>query len=51
MKALLDTHTWLWWLTTPERLGPRAHDVMADPATELLFFGVMRDQGDFHCST
>lgn len=21
---LLDTHTWLWWLGEPERLGPKA---------------------------
>ncbi|UGS35431.1 type II toxin-antitoxin system VapC family toxin [Capillimicrobium parvum] len=35
MRALLDTHVFLWLQTVPERLG--AHlDMLADPQTELL---------------
>jgi PIN domain nuclease of toxin-antitoxin system len=25
---VLDTHAWLWWLTAPERLSPRAGDAI-----------------------
>ncbi len=37
MKALLDTHTWLWWLTDPERLGSEAQRMIADPGNDILF--------------
>lgn len=36
MRALLDTHTFLWWLTDDRRLSERASGVIADGA-ELLF--------------
>ena len=37
MKALLDTHSWLWWLTAPERIGSRAHELIADAENDILF--------------
>jgi PIN domain nuclease of toxin-antitoxin system len=37
MRALLDTHTWLWWLTTPERLGDAARELMSDARNDVLF--------------
>ena len=37
MRALLDTHTWLWWLTSPERLGAHAQLLIADPENDILF--------------
>lgn len=33
---LLDTHTLLWALTDPGRLGPQAREVVVDPGTQLL---------------
>ena len=35
MRALLDTHVWLWMLSNPERLG-EALEVIEDPASRLL---------------
>ena len=35
MRLLLDTHVFLWMLTTPERLGEHL-TVAEDPSTELL---------------
>lgn len=35
MRVLLDTHSWLWMLTEPNRLGS-SRDVIADTTTELL---------------
>lgn len=34
MKLLLDTHILIWFLQSPERLGPRARKELADPANE-----------------
>jgi PIN domain nuclease of toxin-antitoxin system len=36
MRALLDTHAFLWWILDPARLSPRARDVISDGANELL---------------
>ncbi|MFF0911922.1 type II toxin-antitoxin system VapC family toxin [Microbacterium enclense] len=36
MRYLLDTHTLLWALTDPTRLGSRAGEVLADPSTTLV---------------
>lgn len=36
MKALLDTHAWLWWLTDDEKLSPRARELIGNEASELL---------------
>ncbi len=35
MKLLLDTHIWIWFLQSPERLGPAAHRELADETNEL----------------
>jgi PIN domain nuclease of toxin-antitoxin system len=32
---LLDTHIWLWSLTTPERLAPRVRNALVDSDNEL----------------
>lgn len=37
MRALLDTHAWLWWLEGVPTLGPQALQVMQDPSTEVYF--------------
>jgi len=31
VKLLLDTHTFLWWLDTPQRLSDRARIAIANP--------------------
>lgn len=36
MKFLLDTHTLLWWLFDDRRLSSAAHEVIAQPANEIL---------------
>jgi PIN domain nuclease of toxin-antitoxin system len=36
MKLLLDTHVWLWWRTTPERLGRRACKLVESGNSELF---------------
>ena len=35
MKLLLDTHIWIWFLQSPERLGPAARRELADEKNEL----------------
>jgi PIN domain nuclease of toxin-antitoxin system len=35
LKLLLDTHIWLWLLTRPEQLGPRAFQQIKDQNNEL----------------
>jgi PIN domain nuclease of toxin-antitoxin system len=35
MKLLLDTHVWLWMLSTPERLNDAAQVALADTGNEL----------------
>ncbi|MFZ5471210.1 MAG: type II toxin-antitoxin system VapC family toxin [Myxococcota bacterium] len=35
MKALLDTHVWLWSLCAPERLCETARAAISDPANEV----------------
>jgi PIN domain nuclease of toxin-antitoxin system len=37
MKLLLDTHVFLWWALTPERLPRPVVAACTDPATTLLF--------------
>ncbi len=39
MKALLDTHAFIWWDSDPERLSPRARAACQD-RTNLLLFSV-----------
>ena len=36
MKALLDTHAFLWWVTDDARLSSRARAIIADGDTELF---------------
>ena len=36
MKALLDTHTFLWWIIDDARLSSRARAVIADGDNELF---------------
>ena len=35
MRALLDTHTFLWWNMDDPRLSPRARQVLADGSNEI----------------
>jgi PIN domain nuclease of toxin-antitoxin system len=36
MKLLLDTHTFIWWDSEPERLSPQALRLCQDPDNSLL---------------
>ncbi|MEA3238214.1 MAG: type II toxin-antitoxin system VapC family toxin [Candidatus Bipolaricaulota bacterium] len=36
MKALLDTHAFLWWVTDDARLSSRARAIIADGDNELF---------------
>lgn len=36
MRILLDTHAFLWWLASSDRLSGVAHDAIADPGNEVL---------------
>lgn len=40
MKALLDTQTFLWWLTDDARLSPAARKILSDGGNELFFSAV-----------
>ncbi len=35
MRLLLDTHIWIWSLLEPERLSPKVHAALKEPATEV----------------
>lgn len=37
MKALLDTHVFLWWITDDQRLSSRVREIIADSTSEILF--------------
>jgi PIN domain nuclease of toxin-antitoxin system len=37
VKALLDTHVLLWWLSDSSRLSTRVHTLLADPGSELFW--------------
>lgn len=37
MNLLLDTHVWLWSLTTPESIAPATLDLMSDMENRLYF--------------
>jgi PIN domain nuclease of toxin-antitoxin system len=37
MTALLDTHTFLWWITADAQLSAGAADVIRDKGNRLLF--------------
>lgn len=36
MRALLDTHVFLWWITDDRRLSQRVRRLFRDPRNELL---------------
>lgn len=36
MRILLDSHTLLWWLHTPERIIPKARLALCDTSNELF---------------
>jgi PIN domain nuclease of toxin-antitoxin system len=36
LRILLDTHALLWWLEGDPRIGRQAHDLIADPAHDIL---------------
>ncbi len=37
MRALLDTHAFLWWISDDRRLSDRAREIIADGRNELYF--------------
>lgn len=37
MKALLDTHAFLWWITDDSRLSLRVREIIADGQNDLFF--------------
>lgn len=37
MRALLDTHVFLWWATDDPKLSPRAHEFILNPDNDLSF--------------
>lgn len=36
MRALLDTHTFLWWVADDSRLSDSARDIIAEPNNTLV---------------
>jgi len=36
MKILLDTHTFLWWITDDQKLSGRAREIISDGSNELF---------------
>lgn len=40
MKLLLDTHTFLWWITDDARLSDTARKAIADSGNEVYFSAV-----------
>lgn len=36
MRALLDTHTFLWWITDDPQLSPRVRKIFGDGENELF---------------
>lgn len=40
MRALLDTHTFLWWLLDLPRLSPECRRILDDGANEVLLSAV-----------
>ncbi len=37
MRALLDTHCWLWWISAPERLSDEALEAIRYGGNEIYF--------------
>ena len=36
MRALLDTHTFIWWITDDPRLSPRVREIIGNGKNELF---------------
>lgn len=36
MRALLDTHTFLWWIIDNPHMSPRVRDIMSNSSNELF---------------
>jgi PIN domain nuclease of toxin-antitoxin system len=36
MRALMDTHTFLWWNTDDPQLSPRAREIIAEGSNEIF---------------
>lgn len=36
MRALLDTHAFLWWITNDPRLSRKVHEIISDSENELF---------------
>lgn len=36
MRALLDTHTFLWWITDDPQLSPRVREIISNGENELF---------------
>jgi PIN domain nuclease of toxin-antitoxin system len=36
MRAILDTHTFLWWITDSDELSQKAREIIADAQNELF---------------
>ena len=41
MRFLLDTHTFLWWVTRHPRLSQRVRSVFEDETTQIFFSAVV----------
>jgi PIN domain nuclease of toxin-antitoxin system len=35
VRFIIDTHCWLWWYSSPEKLGAEAYDLIADIGNEV----------------
>lgn len=40
MKYLLDTHCWLWWIVTPEKLSSRVQEMIKDGGNDIFLSAV-----------
>jgi PIN domain nuclease of toxin-antitoxin system len=40
MRALLDTHTFLWWINDDPRLSERCREIIANGSNDVLFSAV-----------
>ena len=40
MRALLDTHTFLWWLADSKRLSRKAHSLILDEENDIVVSAV-----------
>ncbi len=50
MNALLDTHTFLWWVLEKPELSDTAHDFIVDPSNAIFFSTVSAWKMAIKCS-